>query len=466
MDQQSFQSGKSAYMAGDYSSAVTMLQAAKDPGEIYGAADHMRGNALMKLGRYAEAASAYGDALEDHAYGKVGALNTNRGRALAAAGDDAGAVAALNAALADPSYTNRYKTQMALAKIHERQGDLREAGAAYRSAAIDENNPDPSASLVALGACFMGLGRPMDAIEAYRTALDFAAPQGSQSAVYGKLGEAFVAASRMQEALDAFNHATAGGDYALDPAQQAAFTAAQNAVAALTGQRGETDAMLSAAGYGASGSLDPLDPLGKSGEFIPSPEDTGFFSVSEQDLVEAEKRNSKVRRKKKHTGLKVFIVLLVVVLLVGGGLGYAYFSGFGWPTQEDVVNDLFYAKTDGTDVGAYIAPSVSEDQVTKIESILPTNAKLSIDNVERSKDASTVECTATLPEGGSQAYEVALTRDGLGWKVSSVDLSFVTQVDSGSGTTTSGTVDAGSTGDASASDASASDAGASDSSAS
>ncbi len=46
MDQQAYQAGRTAYMNGDYAMAVTMLSAAKNPGEIYGAADHMRGNAL------------------------------------------------------------------------------------------------------------------------------------------------------------------------------------------------------------------------------------------------------------------------------------------------------------------------------------------------------------------------------------------------------------------------------------
>ncbi len=446
MDQQAYQAGRTAYMNGDYAMAVTMLSAAKNPGEIYGAADHMRGNALMKLGRYEEAAEAYASALEDHSYGKAGALNTNRGRALAAAGQDGAAIAALTAAMADSSYTNQYKTKIALGKIYERQGQMREAGAAYRAAAIDENNPDPAVALLSLGRCFMELGRPVDAVEAYRTALDFSAPQTSQAQIYALLGEAFVAASRMQEALDAFNHATQDGSYNLTPAQRASYTAAQNAVAALTGQRGgETDAMLAAAGYGGSGAIDPLDPLGKSGEFIPSPEDTGFFEVSEQDLVAAEKKQAEQSRKKKHTGLKVAIIILVVLAVVGGGLGFAYWRGYGWPMAEDTVNELFYAKTDGTDAAAYLAPSLSDDQKKSIEAILPSNAQLKIDGIDRSTNSTTVACTATLPEGGSQAYTITLVRDGLGWKVSDVQLSFDSQSSATSGTTTTtGTVSTGS----------------------
>ena len=176
--------------------------------------------------------------------------------------------------------------------------------------------------------------------------------------------------------------------------------------------------MLAAAGYGGSGAIDPLDPLGKSGEFIPSPEDTGFFEVSEQDLVAAEKKQAEQSRKKKHTGLKVAIIILVVLAVVGGGLGFAYWRGYGWPMAEDTVNELFYAKTDGTDTAAYLAPSLSDDQKKSIEAILPSNAQLKIDGIDRSTNSTTVACTATLPEGGSQAYTITLVRDGLGWKVS------------------------------------------------
>ena len=39
------------------------------------------------------------------------------------------------------------------------------------------------------------------------------------------------------------------------------------------------------ADYYGSTSYDPLDPTGASGELIPSPEDTGFFSVSEEEQL-------------------------------------------------------------------------------------------------------------------------------------------------------------------------------------
>ena len=59
MNSQLIQQGRAAYRAGDFSAAAQMLGAAKTPNEIMGEADHLRGNALMHLGMYAEAAEAY-----------------------------------------------------------------------------------------------------------------------------------------------------------------------------------------------------------------------------------------------------------------------------------------------------------------------------------------------------------------------------------------------------------------------
>ena len=333
MNQQAFETGKLAYQNGDWVGAVTQLGAAKQPGEVSGEVDHLRGNAYMKLGQFDAAADAYAQALSDSAYGKRGALSCNRGRALLAAGRVQDAVAALTEATSDPTYATPYKAQMALGSAYERLGDARSAGIAYRSAAIDESNPAPAVALCNLGSCFMRLGRAVDAVEAYRTALDFTTPLESQSQVWCDLGLAYVAANRMSEAVDAFTHATADGSLTLTPEAQASFDAARKAVAAVKEHApSETDAFLQAAGYGSG--YDPLDPTGASGELMPSPESTGFFSVTEEDLMAADKHDRKVRRKHRRTGLKVLIVVLVLLLALVGGAVFAYTQGYGWPTRR------------------------------------------------------------------------------------------------------------------------------------
>ena len=260
-------------------------------------------------------------------------------------------------AVSDHEYPTPYKAYTALGNAYKRMGNIREAGVAFRNAAIDEGNPDPSNSLCELGHCFMQMGRAVDAVEAYRTALDFATPRESQGAIYGDLGLAYVAANKMSEAVDAFDHATESG-HLLRPEVQVAYDAAKKAVAALQGGGpSETDAFLAAAGYG--GGIDPLDPTGATGEVIPSPEDTGFFSVTEEEIVANAKKNRKIRRKHRHRGLKVLLILVLLLVLAAGAAGFLYYKGYGWPTQASVVEKLFKDNAAGEDVAPLFASSVS-----------------------------------------------------------------------------------------------------------
>lgn len=439
MNQEAFKAGKEAYVKKEYSTAIAQLKLAREEGDANGALDHMLGNAYMRMKMYPEAIASYQDALADESYHKRGAVYANYGRALAGTGHTQEAITALEAAASDPAYRARYKAQMLLGKIFEKQGNIREAGAQFRNAAIDENNPDPAVALLALGHCFMGLGRPIDAIEAYRTALDFSTEAASQAEIYAELGQSFVAANRMQEALDAFQKATADGTHTLTPAQAEAEEQARAAVAALVGNRSsETDALLAAAGY------DPLDPLGKSGEFMPSPEDTGFFEVKEEDIVEqdegeanarkgkkkqekqqkkAEKKQAK-KQKKHHPVRVVFITLLVLCFCALGVTAAGYFTGFGIPSQETVVTDAFTARTNDQDLDGYIAAGVSNTQRRLIESVIPRDASVTIDGVDRSMNESMVSCVAKLDDGGTQTFKFQLVRDGLGWKISNVETTY------------------------------------------
>jgi Flp pilus assembly protein TadD len=432
VNQQAYESGKRAYQSADWLGAVTHLGEAVRPGEVSGEVDHLRGNAYMKLGQFDAAAAAYGSALADGAYGKRGALSCNRGRALLAAGHLPEAIAALTESVADTSYATPYKAYLALGSAYERSGDARSAGIAYRSAAIDETNPAPAVSLSKLGSCFMRLGRSVDAVEAYRTALDFTTPLESQSRVWCDLGLAYVAANRMSEAVDAFAHAASDTSFTFSPEAQASYDAARKAVASLGDRRpSETDAFLAAAGYGAG--YDPLDPTGSSGELMPSPEDTGFFSVTEEDLMAADKKERKVRKKHRHTGLKVFIAILVVLLLAVGASVFAYTRGYGWPTQQAVSEELFAAKTSGSDLASYVVSGTSTEQIQEMSDALPSGATVSVNGVDQTMTDSTVHLTAALASGGEQDYVISMKRDGISWKVASVTPEYASQ--SGSGNT-------------------------------
>lgn len=435
MNIQAFNEAKSAYQNKDWAGAVAALQRVKDPGEVAGEVDHLLGNSLMKLGKYEAAADAYASALADSNYGHAGALNCNRGRALVAAGSTSEALNCFNAAVADPTYATPYKAYLALGNLYSRQGMAREAGNAWRSAAIDETNPDPSSALSKLGGCFMTLGRPVDAIEAYRTALDFSSDAG-QGAIYGDLGLAYMASNRVAEAADAFSRAASDPSYTLSAEQQSSYTAAQKALYSVASKTGpsETDQMLANAGYGgvsSSASFDPLDPMGKSGEFMPSPEDTGFFSVTEEDLMKADKE-SKARRKHKHRGLKIFIFILLLLLILAGACGFAYYKGYGWPTQEAVASEMFSTASAGGDISSYLSEAVSDGAKAEIEAIMPTTSSVTVDGVDRTMTNSTVLLSASLANGGTQQYEVSMVRSQISWKVTGVELSYASTSSSSS----------------------------------
>ena len=418
MNEQVLDRARTAYRAGDFATAAQMFAAAKDASEVSGEVDHLRGNALMRLGRYAEAAAAYSAALADAAYGKCGALLTNQGKALAASGDLQGAVSSFTAATQDASYATPYKAYLGLGGALERLGNVTDAGVAYRQAAIDGTNPAPAGALASLGDCFVALGRPEDAIEAYRTAIDFAGPRDDARAIDAALGRAYAAANRFSDAVDAFTRATADGIYQLSAEQQADFERARDTLSA-------TNAIAST-GNGYSTGVDPLDPLGQSGSFMPDPSDTGFFTLSEAEMVQQDRREMKVRRKHRHTGLKVFIVILVLLILALGAGGFAFTQGIGFPSQQDTLTKLFQAVSDGSDTSEYLASALSDSQKSIIASTIPTDATPTIEGMDKSMTESKATVKVALSKGGEMTYEVDFVRQGLGWVVSNVTADFGT----------------------------------------
>lgn len=419
MNIQALEQARNAYRTGDFASAAQLFAAAKDPSELAGEADHLRGNSLMRLGRYAEAVEAYGAALQDGAYGKRGALLTNQGKALVASGDIRSAVSAFSAATQDASYATPYKAYLGLGDALKKLGNLTEAGVAYRQAAIDGANPAPAGALANLGDCFVALQRPEDAIESYRTALDFAGPRDDTRAISAGLGQVYVAANRFSDAVDAFGTATVDGIYQLTPEQADAYERARDTLSASSAMVATTNAY--------STDIVPLDPLGQSGSFMPDPSDTGFFTLSEQEMVQQDRVETKVRRKRRHTGLKVFIALLVVLLIAGGGAAFAYTRGFGFPSQQDVLTGLFQAATDGSDASEYLASGLDESQKSIITASIPLDATPTIEGMDAGMSEATATVKVALKNGGDMTYEVGFVREGLGWAVSSVSTDFNTE---------------------------------------
>jgi tetratricopeptide (TPR) repeat protein len=409
VDTTTFNRAKQAYASHDWETAV-MLFSQCGTGVGTGEACHLCGNALMRLGRVQEATQAYRAAAADPSYRNQGAVYTNLGKAQMTLGDLRGAVDSLRHALSDGSYQGAYKAYTALGEAYSKLGDARNAGVAYRKAALEDNNPDPAKSLINLGVCFMQLRRPADAAEAYRTAIDFSTSEEERLLLSANLGQAYVASNRMLDAVSAFETAVAGG-YRLSPAASADYERALAATSRTAGAGGSY-----AGGYTGG---DPLDPTGASGELLPPPDASGFFSIPESEL-----EGSSGRRHGRKIGLKLLIVVLALLVLAAAGLFVAYQRGFGFPSQEAAVTAVFEAAEAGTDASGSWASTVSAAARSQAMSEIESGDVVAIEGMDVSVDASVAVVSATLPQGGVLTYRVSLVREGLGWKVSNVERVF------------------------------------------
>ena len=410
MDISTFNRAKQAYAAQSWDTAVILFsQCGTGPGT--GEACHLCGNALMRLGRVQEAVQAYRAATADAEYRNQGAVYTNLGKAQMALGDLRGAIDSLRHALSDASYQGAYKAYIALGEAYSKMGDARNAGVMFRKAALEDNNPDPAKSLINLGVCFMQLRRPADAAEAYRTAIDFSTSDEERCLLNANLGQAYVASNRMLEAVQAFEAATAGG-YRLTPAAQADFDRAR-----LSTNPAAQQGMAQQGGFGDTG-FDPLDPVGNSGEMLPSPDSSGFFAIPESDLIAA----GAVPGKSRHTGVKVLIVVLALVIIAAGALVFAYMRGMGVPSQETAVDAVFEAVEKGTDAASSWSSSVTADARAQVMVSIASGSSYAIIGMDVASAESVALVEVTLSEGGSLTYRVSLLREGIGWKVSNVEL--------------------------------------------
>ena len=93
-----------------------------------------------------------------------------------------------------------------------------------------------------------------------------------------------------------------------------------------------------------------------------------------------------------------------------------------------MVKELFNAGADGQDTDLLFADSLSDEQVKQEKDLLPSaGGTVNIDSEERHMTSSTVVASVTLPAGGTQQYRIALSRDGIGWKVSGIEAMYASQ---------------------------------------
>ena len=131
----------------------------------------------------------------------------------------------------------------------------------------------------------------------------------------------------------------------------------------------------------------------------------------------------KLERKRRSVGLKVLIAIVLIVLAVLGAGLFLYIQGYGYPTQETAIEQLF---SDPQSASAY-ANGVTEADIADMAALIPEGSKPTVDGMNKSMATTTAYVTGTTPKGGDILYEVSLVRDMLGWKVSNVDLYFTSQ---------------------------------------
>lgn len=420
MDNQLKADAYAAFEERDYERAANLAARAVAVGQPgSGEMAHLRGNAFMRLGRFVDAAEAYTHALRDTTYGKRGALHTNMAKAYLACDMPEVAIDQLNQALQDTTYTAAYKTYYTLGSAHLALNQAREAGIAFRKAALDQKNPNPGKALSSLGGCFMQLNRPSDAVESYRTALDFSMSEPERCHVFAQLGVALTSMSRMDEAISAFKQALEGDCYQLSVPAQNAY---QTALSVMQARRQAASGAGSTNDYLAM--VDPLDPTGSTGNIMPSPEDTGFFTITEPEMKKISKAQAKAERRHKHTGLKVFLFFFFVLLILAACAAFAFYKGYGFPLTEDTITQFVQKRSDGENTDRYWANGVSEQKRAMQERQVGKAQNIEVLGIDRTMMENKALVRVSLAEGGSVYYDVDLVREGLQFKISSIALHF------------------------------------------
>lgn len=413
------------------------------PGEM-GLLYHQIGNCLVKLKNPREAIQAYSQATADTAYRALATVECNLGMAYASLRDYTNAINCFEKSVADTTNPTPYKSYMGMGNALMKLGKSAEAGVAFREAALDESNPDPTKALLNLGVCFMALNRPADAVASYESALQFDMQPATRNKLQASLGQAYVACGQMEKAVHAFEEAIADKTYYLSDSASVDYQRAVGAVAQGTSEQNQATQVLQLADmsgldvaadgtavyvdqdpYAAGGQepyyyADPYAQAETNPYGAPGAEDH-FFNASDEELEQWSKGLAKQDRKRRNVGLKILVTIILIVLVAFGAAVFLYTQGWGYPSQDQVVEQLF------SDPKAAFASEVTEENAASMTELLSTVGSPAIDGMDKSMSDSTVYVTAKTPEGGDIQYKVSLVRNMIGWKVSNVELYFPSQ---------------------------------------
>lgn len=159
------------------------------------------------------------------------------------------------------------------------------------------------------------------------------------------------------------------------------------------------------------------------GALIPSPEDTAFFSVSEEQIDKQAKEERRKARKGR-VGLKVALVIVVLLLIAAAAGVVLYVKGYGYPLQETVAQEFLQAATSDQSTDVYWDSSVAQESRDSQMAVLEDVTNTQIIAVERSIANSTVYASGVLKDGGTAYFQIAMGRDLISWNVQFVELYF------------------------------------------
>jgi tetratricopeptide (TPR) repeat protein len=430
VDEQHLSAGEAAYAAGDWHHAAIEFMASVQGQDVEGSghALHRAGNALMKLHRYADAATVYRRALRDTDYEFAGAINANLGAALATTGRHEEALAAYDAALTDESYATPHKALLGRAGALYALERYEDAAGAYREAAWADGNTDPGKALNNLGLSFMVLGKPEDAVEAFKAALgveDYAA-KGKASVnlalAYASMGFFEESIREFETARDSYGHPLEGASLQV---YENALRKARREGEEPVGPPAEDLERETVEGW-ETGELLPADARPSEAPILPDTDDEAtalFFSRTEEEMRDSDRKARKAERSAKRTPkaivLRVLITVLVIAVL-GGGVGGVLYLGYGYPTQEQTVSGLLDAYHAGRTYTDYWV-AVPATDVTQAMRVLPAKfSSYTISGVNRAATRSTAVVVIKLESGSELSYTIQLAREGVGWKVMGV----------------------------------------------
>lgn len=444
---------------------------------------HRIGNCLVKLGNPQEAIQAYNQALSDSSYKAKGALQNNIGMAYASLKDYAKASEHFQAAIDDDNYESVYKAYMGLGNAQLKLGNSAEAGVAFREAALDENNTDPAKALLNLGICFMALDRPQDAILSYESALQFDMNSDTRNRINASMGQAYVADGQMAEAIEAFKLATDDATYVLSDSAAVDYQKALNEVAKMQPQQLPKEAedsglispaegitpeeaysmndtsgldvpvseyttpvigaaaqqtgQLQAMQTQAIAPVDSDDPFFYAGDvnmgaenypgYLDAYDQTNntFFESTDDEVEKLSKSLAKKNRRMRNFGLKILIVIIILIAVLLGVGVVGYMMGYGYPTQQTTIEQLFANPENAAD--EVFADGLSKENIDAMLVTVVESPTVEFDAIEASAGSSTAYVTATTDKGGKIMYKIAMVRDLVGWKVSQIELYFPSQ---------------------------------------